>query len=318
MGEYTHEGYVEQGAGLMLIQSEGVQFNILGRKRRLFSGGRLFNKLRGISKEGLGYFKYRSLMLFPDNQFMNPDALVQKALTETAMLYDIVGGPGLTAPDSDRQPAIFYYDKMLRTGLSAAEVLSQQPIGFALSNGWSPLRGPYRVTRMESGKITRLDGRPPREVYEDFFLDYLGTAEISPEHLLKFPIGICQGGLCKVSMVMDFDANGALMMTSPPQTGSLVHILTTQPDAMTLAAGRAVDVALSRLENKRAAGALFIDCMSTSLVLGEAYQQQQAVVRETLGQVPFLGFRSQGVLARLQGQVVGHYECSVATCILPD
>ncbi|MBK8035364.1 MAG: hypothetical protein IPK17_38835 [Chloroflexi bacterium] len=37
----------------------------------------------------------------------------------------------------------------------------------------------------------------------------------------------------------------------------------------------------------------------------------------TVGDVPFLGFRSHGVLSRLQGQTAGHYECSVGTFIFP-
>ena len=106
-----------------------------------------------------------------------------------------------------------------------------------------------------------------------------------------------------------------MLVTAPPPVGKLIHILAAQPDALVTAAGRAIDHARQRAET--CAGALFIDCMSTAMVLGDTYRQQRAVVQERLGDVPFLGFRSQGVLSRLQGQTAGHYECSVGTFIFP-
>ena len=110
---------------------------------------------------------------------------------------------------------------------------------------------------------------------------------------------------------------GALKVTSPPASGQLIHILATETSAMVTAAERAIRQAMQRLDNQAGAGALFIDCMSTGWVLEDAYPRQRAAVQTCLGDVPFLGFRSHGVLARLQGQTAGHYECSVAACVLP-
>lgn len=315
LGEYTQDGYVEGGAGIMLIQSEKLEFHPVARQKSWFSN-RLLGKLRGISKEGLGRFTHRTLMLFPDNHSMNLDKLVQKAISETAMLYDIVGGAGPAAPT--QTPAIFFNDLLLPSGLAGTELLSQNPIGLALANGWTPVSGPYRVTKADDRRVIKIDGRPVREVYEDFFLEQNYPLDKMDRLLPSFPIGICAVGDCKVSMAMQgFEPNGSLSVTSPPPTGSLIHILTTQADMMITAAQRAIRHALDQLEQTPAAGALFIDCMSTSLMLGESYQQQRAAVQKQLGDVPFLGFRSHGVLARLQGQTNGHYECSVATCILP-
>jgi small ligand-binding sensory domain FIST len=66
------------------------------------------------------------------------------------------------------------------------------------------------------------------------------------------------------------------------------------------------------------AGALFIDCMSNGWLLTDIYPHQYEAVRQCLGDIPFLGIRSHGVLARLQGQTAGHYECSVAAWIFPN
>ena len=107
------------------------------------------------------------------------------------------------------------------------------------------------------------------------------------------------------------------MMASPPSTGRLIHILSTRPDALITAAEQAIQRALQKLENRRKAGALFIDCVSTGMVLADAYQQQRLAVERSMGDIPFLSFRSHGVLARLQGQTTGHYECSVGACVLP-
>ena len=320
-GQYSHEGYVEQGAGVMLIQSDHIQFHPTVYRQRLFGGRKLLGKLRGIAKDGLGSAnRHRALMLFPDDRSMNLDSVVDRAMTETAMLYDILGGPGPTTHDTPpRPPAVFHNKRLIHSGLSGAEILSQSPLGMALANGWTPLSGPYRVTQTDARRIIKLDGRPSWEVYEDFLTEraLAYTAETLPRILLNHPIGVCEDGDCKVSVLMGFDDDGALKVTSPPAEGQLIHILATEPDAMVTAAERAIEHATQRLSAKPRAGALFIDCMSTGWVLEDAYPRQRAAVQSSLGDVPFLGFRSHGVLARLQGQTAGHFECSVGACLLP-
>lgn len=319
-GEYSHDGYVEAGAGLMLICSSAVRFHPLAYRRRWFGIGKLLGRLSGVTEEGLGStFNHRTLMLFPDDQSMNLDGLVDRAMTETAMLYDILGGPGPTIPAPPRPPAMFINDKVLKSGMVGAEVLSQQRFGLALANGWTPVSGPYRVTHVDKRGISKIDGRPAREVYEDFLYDAgieFGD-DISHEVLLQHPVGVCGEGECKVSMLMGFDDNGALRVTSPPPQNALIHILGTQPGAMGTAAERAIKQALGFIPGTEVAGLLFIDCMSTAMVLDDAYIQQRTAAQSAIGDVPFLGFRSHGVLARLHGQTAGHYECSVGACIVP-
>jgi hypothetical protein len=319
-GQYTHQGYVEQGAGLMLIRSESIHFHPTAYQRRLFGGRKLVGNLQGISKRGLGStFAHRTLMLFPDDQSMSLDGVVERAMTETALLYDILGGPGLTSQQPPRPPAVFYNDRLLKAGLSGTEVLSQRPLGLALASGWTPVGGPYRVTKADDKRVVKIDGRPAWEVYEEFLDDH-GIAHIDStlaQTLLSYPIGICPNGDCKVSVLMGVDDSGALLTTSPPQAGSLIHILATQPDAMITAATRAIRDALDGLDGAARAGALFIDCVANGMVLADAYRQQQAAVRAQMGDVSFLGVRSHGVLVRLRGHTSGHYECSVGACVLP-
>ncbi len=318
VGQYSHDGYVERGAGVMLIQSDHIRFHTNRYQRPLVGKRRLLGDLHGVTAKGLGSaFHHRALVLFPDVQVMNLDEVVDRAMMETGMLYDILGGPSPNAAQPPRPPAIFFNRRIFRNGLSTAEVLSQTPLGLALDNGWTPLSGAYRVTHTDAHRILKIDGRPAWEVYEDFLNDH--AIPYQPDDLtattLHYPVGVCEHDCCKVSFVMGFDQSGAMLVTAPPQVGRLIHILSTRPDAMVTAAGRAVEHARERAES--CAGALFIDCMSTAMVLGETYPQQRAAVQERLGDVPFLGFRSHGVLSRLQGQTAGHYECSVGTFIFP-
>ena len=318
VGQYSHAVYVAHGAGVMLLHSEHIRFHTNRYQRPLVGKGRLLGDLRGVAADGLGSaFHHRALMLFPDIQVMNLDEVVERAMTETGMLYDILGGSSPNIDQPPRPPAVFFNRRVFRHGLSAAEVLSQTPLGLALDNGWTPLSGAYRVTHTDAHRILKIDGRPAWEVYEDFLTEQ--RIPYRPDDLtaitLRYPVGVCANGTCKVSFVMGFDRSGAMLVTAPPPVGKLIHILAAQPDALVTAAGRAIDHARQRAET--CAGALFIDCMSTAMVLGDTYRQQRAVVQERLGDVPFLGFRSQGVLSRLQGQTAGHYECSVGTFIFP-
>jgi hypothetical protein len=320
-GQYSHEGYIEQGAGVMLIQSDHILFHPLIYEGHPLKRSRLFGALRGISNEGLGsVHHHRALILFPDDRSMNLDKVVNRAMTETAMLYDILGGPGPTMQDiPPRLPAVFHNNRLIHSGLSGAEILSPASLGMAFSNGWTPVSGPYRVTKVDERRIIKLDGRPAWEVYEDFLTEQALTysMETLPRILLNHPIGVCENEDCKVSVLTGFDEAGALKVASPPSTGQLIYILAIETDAMVTAAERTIQQATLRLDTQPGAGALFFDCMSNGWLLNDAYPRQRAAVQACLGDMPFLGFRSHGVLARLQGQTVGHFACSVAACLLP-
>ena len=322
-GEYSHAGYVEHGAGLMLLYSDNILFELLAKNPdEPHAQTLLGNGLRGLSASGLGSeFHHRTLMLFPDDQSMNMNTMVDQAMTETGMLYDILGGPGPSHNDPPPRPsAVFYNEQIIHTGLSGTEILSQHPLGLALSNGWQPISGPYRVTRADDRRIISIDGRPAWEVFREFLKQQGLTADRNDvsEFILQFPIGICDSDDCKVCLIKAIEEDDALLVTAPPPTGSLIHILTTQPAAMISAARHAVQQAEQHLQDRPPAGMLFIDCMSTSMKLGDAYRQQRQAVQAQIGDVPFLGFRSYGVLARLPGQIMGHYACSVASCIFPQ
>ncbi len=322
-GEYSHDGYVEDGAGLMLLRGDTIQFHPLSYAQSwLRLSKKLLGRLNGLSDEGLGSsYNHRALMLFPDDQSMNLDDVVERAISETGMLYDIIGGPSPTIPSPPRPSAIFSNQKIIHNGLVGAEILSQQPIGVALANGWTPVSGPYRITSVDKKRIVKIDGRTPRDIYEDFLQEQgIAYDTLTPDVLKRYPIGVCSGsdtgGDCKVSMIMKVDERGGIHMGSPPPRNALVHILSSRDDAMFVAARRAVQSALQTAST--AAGVLFIDCMATSMVLEDAYAQQRQAVTQTVGEnIPFLGFRSHGVLARMQGQTSGHYECSVGTWVVP-
>ncbi|PJF43472.1 MAG: hypothetical protein CUN55_08915 [Phototrophicales bacterium] len=319
-GEYSHEGYVEDGAGLMLIHAEDIRFYPFGYKASWWRRSRsLLGQLVGISPDGLGSrYNHRSLILFPDDHSMDLDNIIEQAMSETGMLYDILGGPSPTVNQPPpRLPMMFFNRKSVHQGMVGLEILSQHAFGLSIANGWQPLSGPYRITSSDKGLIITIDGRPAREVYEDFF-DELGLSpiELDGPQLLKYPIGVCHNATCRVSLAMGFERNGALKVTTAPPPNTIIHILSTQPSSMINAAQRAIQSALRRV-HATPVGLLFIDCMSTSMLLGESYSQQQKVVQESVGDVPFLGFRSHGVLARLVGQTSGHYECSVGTWVIP-
>lgn len=320
-GEYASTGYVEDGAGLMLIHSERIQFHPLGYQPAWWRRGQpLLGDLIGTSDDGLGSrYNHRSLMLFPDDQSMNLDDVVERAMTETGMLYDILGGPSPTVemPPS-RAPNMFLNNKLVRSGMVGAEVLSQQAFGLSIANGWQPISGPYRITASEKGRISKIDGRSAREIYEDFMLDNnLPLSDLDDSTLMQYPVGVCGEGDCKVSLAMGFDNDGALKVTTALPKNTIIHILGTRQDAMMTASQRSISMAMESTQTNPA-GLLFIDCMSTGMILSDSYDQQRRVVQDTVGDLPFLGFRSHGVLARLQGQLSGHYECSVGTWVIPE
>ncbi|MBK8035363.1 MAG: hypothetical protein IPK17_38830 [Chloroflexi bacterium] len=118
---------------------------------------------------------------------------------------------------------------MFRNGLSAAEVLSQTPLGLALDNGWTPFSGAYRVTHTDAHRILKIDGRPAWEVYEDFLNDH--AIAYQPDDpaatTLHYPVG-CAKRKLQGEFRHGPDRSGAMLVTAPP-VGRLIHILSTRP-----------------------------------------------------------------------------------------
>jgi hypothetical protein len=80
-GEYTQAGYVEDGAGLLLIRNEQMRFHALGSPKRWLRTGPLFGRLRGTSEDGLkSPYHHRTLMLFPDDSSIRLNQLVDTAI----------------------------------------------------------------------------------------------------------------------------------------------------------------------------------------------------------------------------------------------
>lgn len=172
--------------------------------------------------------------------------------------------------------------------------------GVGVSHGWTPIGGPFQVTKAEHNVIVSLDWRPAFEVYrevveahahaqfeqEGFFelakAYPFGIAKMDAEHVVRDPFQVGE--------------NGSLVCVGEVPEGSHVSILNGNRDSLLAAAVAARALSEQRLGvDTPARLRLFMDCISRVLFLEEDFEQEIAAV--ALPDRPLIGACTIGEIA---------------------
>jgi len=111
--------------------------------------------------------------------------------------------------------------------------------------------------------------------------------------------------------------DGAIVCAAEVPQGSMVSILSGEPEAMISAARVAAEEALVALEGRRAAGVILFDCVCRGSMLGPAFGREVDAVRAVFGDVPLAGFLTYGEIARRPGSQEGWHNATAVVVAVP-
>jgi len=173
--------------------------------------------------------------------------------------------------------------------------------------GWDRF-GPCRVvTRSEGNKLYELDGKPALELYKS----YLGTyADGLPGSALLFPLSVHSPDRATdaVRTILSVDeAEQSMTFAGDVPMGSATQLMRATHDMLIAGAGDAADECVAAADSslptvaRSGSLALAVSCVGRRLVLGERAEEEVESVTGALGEVPLVGFYSNGELSPQDG-----------------
>lgn len=160
--------------------------------------------------------------------------------------------------------------------------------------GWEQF-GPSRtVTRSEGSKLYELDGRPALALYKS----YLGVyAQELPGSALRFPLAVQTADRPShvVRTILSVDeADQSMTFAGDLPMGATAQLMRATHDMLV---DGAMDAATQCIAGERPHGsalAFAVSCVGRRLVLGQRAEEELDAVRAVLGDIPLVGFYSNG------------------------
>lgn len=257
---------------------------------------------------------HRVLLLLSDGPNTIQPEIVRGAYSVAGAGVPLVGG--LAGHRAARgTPELLYGNAVLRASVIGVAIGSDAPIGVGVRHGWRPVGEPMLVTRVASGRVVELDGRPAAAVYRE----RLGGDPAVPVAVgttLKHPLGMKRRvGEAHARWVDDDGADdGSLHGVLP--AGALVWLMECDADDVIDATDAACGEALGALGDDAPLALLAFDCNARLQVLGEeGARDEVARMAAHAGGAALTGWYTFGEIARTRGTAGFHQQTLVVLAL---
>ena len=318
-GEFTEQNCVVGGIAVTTIASDEMQVK-LGVATNFTedlsaSVQQVVSTFSNTPEVGL---RGRTLLLFTDALVGCGEELIDEIMLQTNMQYQLFGAAA--ADDVKFQKTqVFINDQVLEKAFVCAEIQSEKPFLIAAQHGWTPLEGPYRVTRSEATVLHELNGQSAWDIYRQFANKHALSISEGQESgfLMQFIIGIENEGQYKLRVPLALNNDGSLVCSAEVPVGSKVFIMKSERDSVINSGREAIVQAKEQYEIDSFAGALVCECVATRLQLGDSFSEEVGTTASFLNPVQLMGLASYGQLARTSNQFSGLGCATSLVCLIP-
>ncbi len=252
-----------------------------------------------------------ALLTLADAYACDGEALLSAIAETTPPHWRLFGG---TAGDNwtFSGTKVFARGEVLSRAAVMVGLFSETPPSLAARHGWCAAEGSREltVTSVEGTRLLTLNGEPAAAVYRAE-LERLGLMSPGEDPMLvmaKYELGAKTvfGNELKIRAPLGTDEQGAVLLASTLPEGTLVRVVTANPDQLIGAATELSRRALDPLASTAVRGALVFDCAARLQLLGERYDEQVAAM---LGgrSFPMVGMACYGEIARFGGSIEGFH-----------
>lgn len=214
---------------------------------------------------------------------------------------------GSAADDAVRGDwSVFDAGQARTDGLVVSVLFPSGRVGHALQSGYAPAGPSATVTAAARRRLIALDGRPARQVYDDWTGGAVvaGAADAAVPILAAStwsPLGRADATVAEIPFHVLLhraraEADGALTLFADVAEGDRLHLMAGSPDSLTARAGRTAALAMEMggFTADEAAGALVIFCGGSMLAMQPAMDEVARRIDKALGGAPFPGGCSFG------------------------
>ena len=177
-----------------------------------------------------------------------------------------------------------------------------------------------RVTAAEGTRLISLNNKPAITAFAEAAIKTRQELDLANPmaFFLHNMVGIGVDAGYKLRMPMNVNDDGSLVCAAEIPLDSTINIMSVTQTSTIEAARQATQIAMQKLYGCKPGVALFFDCIATRLRMGQAFGQELAAIRNTLGRARYVGCNSHGQLARAQGQFGGFHTCTAVVCVFPE
>lgn len=191
-------------------------------------------------------------------------------------------------------------------------IFSDGAPSLATRHGWCAAEGSREltVTAIEGNRLLSLNGEPAAGVYaaELRRLNLLGADDPLVPVMAKYELGAKTvfGSELKIRAPLGVGDDGSVQLASALPVGTVVRVVTAEPDELIAAATELSSRALEPLANSAIRGALVFDCAARLQLLGERYGEEVSALQGGRN-FPMVGMACYGEIARFGGSIEGFH-----------
>ena len=315
-GEFSGPQARVGSASVLAIHSDELKFSVgVGRNlrhNRKAAAAQVVSSFQGPNDPA---FLYRSALILADALAGYTDDLIEDITVRTVGHYQFFGG-GAGDDANFLRTVVFAGTEVVPDAAVALEILSNKPIGIGSRHGWQPVGEPMLVTASDGMRLISINGAPAVEAFKSHA--NLTGQNFNPSDPIAFflhnVLGVQVAGNFKLRVPLSVKKDGSIICASDVRQGATVQIM----GAKSSSAREAMSAALEQLGNRKAAGALFFDCVATRLRLGKGFDTELSTAGQMMEKLPFAGCNTYGQIVRAPGQFNGFHNCNAVACVFPE
>ncbi len=303
IGVLTHQEEIEIGPGIavMAVHSDmisGYTFLFRNLSERDSTIGHAIGESMRTFRRGS-----ELLVLFPDPYSVHAPVLLNSIREESGSQVTLIGG--CASGEENQKQTYQMGDEHAATGsVSGIYLTGEFSHAIGTAQACHPVSGPLLVTRARGGRIQELRGRPALEYLLQLIQE--PVAENLSEALRDLMIGLpvdpssteLQSGNYIVRKITGIDPSDGSILTAEEITEGqpLSFVVRDQTRAIQEFEEMLSDLAMSHTENPPRFG-LYFHCAGRGNPLRRTKNTETLLIRKYFGEMPLIGFFSDGEIA---------------------
>lgn len=226
-----------------------------------------------------------------------------------------------------KETQVFYNEQSLTDAVSLCLVASKTPMAIGVRHGHRPVTHPMMITKAHDNVLYEVDGKPAFAVWKESLrnqakelgidVNTLTDPSAIGSFLIRYEAGLLTGQDYKVRVPLSANADGSLNFACTMLEGSMIRIMQSPREAQIASAKKAAEVAMQGARGVKLAGAIVFDCVCRGIILGEDFHKGVEAIKETIGNVPLIGFETYGEIAMEMGQMSGFHNTTTVVLLIP-
>lgn len=236
-----------------------------------------------------------TILVITDGLASRISSFVNALFINLGLEVNIIGG-GAGSLSLDRKPNVLTNSGILEDSAVLTFIPSSSKV--SISHGWSPVKGPFKVTESERNIIKSLDWMPAFNIYKEAIRSHSGqylTRDNFSELAMSYPLGISK--ICSEHIIRDpvkMDSDGNLICVGEIREGSFIEIMHGSPESL-IEASLSTSLKNEEIPTGQNSMALIVDCITRFIFMGDRFEDELKAAAPQ--DIPMAGILSFGEIA---------------------